>query len=113
MASPTDLVHARAENTVTITWQDGVVAAYPAPYLRRWCPCATCQGHGRGVRMQPASDGVEIQSIHEMGAYAVVIRFSDGHDTGIYTWDWLRSLAPQTPPTGYKTGAFLDGKFVP
>jgi DUF971 family protein len=47
-----------------------------------------------------------------MGAYALGIRFSDGHDAGIFTWEWLWRISPNSPPQGYKDGTFVDGKFV-
>jgi DUF971 family protein len=47
-----------------------------------------------------------------MGAYALAIRFSDGHDAGIFSWTWLRQLSPQTEPVGLKRGSFRAGTFI-
>ncbi len=49
----------------------------------------------------------------EAGSYALHLRFSDGHDTGIYTWTWLRQIAPESPPLGEKRGRFAGGEFRP
>ena len=113
MPLPVDIAHAPAENTLTVTWDDGLSDALPVPYLRAWCPCAGCQGHSGAVRKQTVEESIGAVEIHEMGAYAIAIRFSDGHDTGIYTWDWLRRIGPHGPPGGYKAGGFVGGKFVP
>jgi DUF971 family protein len=47
-----------------------------------------------------------------MGSYAIGIRFSDGHDSGIYTWTWLREIATENPPQGFKRGVFRGGRFT-
>lgn len=113
MPRPVDIAHAPARNTLTITWDDGAQDSLPVAYLRAWCPCAGCQGHSGEVHKQRLDGAVAVASIHEMGAYAIAIRFSDGHDTGIYTWEWLRRIGPHGAPGGYKEGAFVGGKFVP
>jgi DUF971 family protein len=109
VAAPTDIVHQRGRNTLTVTWDDGTVSDYPVAYLRGWCPCAGCQGHGTTVRFQKTVT-VTATAMVEVGAYALAIRFSDGHDTGIYTWDWLRRIAPDGG--GLKDGVFDGTRFV-
>ena len=79
-----------------MTWQDGHVSLYPAPFLRGSCPCASCVDEISGERRFGQSDvaaEVGFVSLKLVGNYAVRIRFSDGHDTGLYTWAYLRSLA--------------------
>ncbi|MFO0634616.1 MAG: DUF971 domain-containing protein [Nannocystaceae bacterium] len=111
MAQPLDVAHHRGENLLAIAWADGTTSELPIPYLRGWCPCAQCQGHGDVVRFhEPAAD-VTAVGLYEMGAYALGIRFSDGHDAGIYSWTWLRQLAPESPPAGRKRGLFRAGRF--
>jgi len=112
MSTPVDLAHSVGRNLLVITWDDGTVAELPMPYLRSWCPCAGCQGHGTVVRRLDISDDVRAESLHEIGAYAIAIRFSDGHDAGIYSWTWLRRLSPQSEPVGLKSGEFADGRFT-
>lgn len=110
MARPSDVAHSPAANALTITWaDDGFVSTYPVPYLRGWCPCAGCQGHSTTVAHRPAPDSVKIDALWEVGAYALGVRFSDGHDDGIYSWAWLRSIAFETPPVGRKLGTFESG----
>ncbi len=110
--TPVDIAHAPADNTLAITWPDGVCSVLPVPYLRGWCPCAQCQGHGDVVRWLGAPASITAVEIHEMGAYAIAIRFSDGHDAGIFSWQWLRALAPESEPRGLKHGEFRRGAFV-
>lgn len=111
MPVPIDIAHTRRRNALIITWDDGVVSEFPAGYLRGWCPCAVCQGHGIEVRYQPRGEDIAIEGLFEMGAYALGIRFSDGHDTGIFSWSWLRQIAPESAPVGLKTGAFCGNTY--
>lgn len=90
-----------------------MVSQLPIAYLRGWCPCATCQGHGAVVRYHEPEADVQAAGIYEMGAYAIGIRFSDGHDAGIYSWSWLRQIAPEAPPEGLKTGVFVGNTYRP
>jgi DUF971 family protein len=103
---PDEVVHARGRNALEIRWADGTLSVLPVPYLRGWCPCAVCQGHGTVVRHRAPSGPVTIQDLYEIGAYAIAIRFSDGHDSGIFSWTHLWSIAPESPPVGLKLGAF-------
>jgi DUF971 family protein len=112
MATPTDVLHEKRRNVLRIAWDDGAHCDYPIPYLRGWCPCAGCQGHGGVIRFREAHD-VRADAIAEVGSYALSFRFSDGHDTGIYTWTWLRRLAPDMTPEGLKQGYFSDNRFHP
>jgi DUF971 family protein len=107
---PVEIVHDKKRNQLTISWDDQSVSELPVPYLRSWCPCAGCQGHGGVVRCRPVG-GMTAEEVYEMGAYAICVRFSDGHDTGIYTWEWLRRIAPGSPPQGLKRGVYARGAF--
>lgn len=93
---------------LTLAWDDGHLSPFPAEYLRGFCPCAGCQGHGRSrweLVYQP-TPGVTFEEMAPVGSYAVGFVFSDSHATGIYSFDLLRSLCPcdlcggpgQTPP---------------
>jgi DUF971 family protein len=93
MAAPVDIAHHVREAVLEVTWDDGARTRLPAALLRGWCPCATCQGHAPGLRYVEPPPGVTIADIAEVGAYAINIRFSDGHDSGIYTWTHLRRIA--------------------
>lgn len=78
-----------------ITWSDGHSGEYPYAYLRGYCPCAMCQGHSsRAIGFHRPASGVHPGAIEPVGNYAVAIRWSDGHGTGIYRFDFLRRLCP-------------------
>jgi DUF971 family protein len=99
-------IHVSTGAGVDITWADGHQSHYDFAYLREECPCATCNDE-RGKKqafaaVAPSSSAVlpmfkpkpRAQSATVMGNYAVQIRFSDGHSTGIYSYDQLRSICP-------------------
>jgi DUF971 family protein len=84
----------RAEKRLDVTFDDGFVAALPAEYLRVESPSAEVQGHGPGQRKTvPGRRHVGIMSVEPVGHYAVRLVFDDLHDTGIYSWDFLYTLA--------------------
>ncbi len=99
MAVPIDLAHHVRENVLEIAWEDGLRARLPVPLLRGWCPCATCQGHAPGMRFKEPGPGITLVAADEVGSYALGMRFSDGHDGGIYTWSLLRQLAEGRDPS--------------
>lgn len=111
MARPSDVAHSPRANTLAITWPDGFATELSVPYLRAWCPCAACQGHSTRIAYQAAPASTAIADLWEVGAYALGVRFSDGHEDGIYSWSWLRKIAPETPPLGLKTGVFDSGVY--
>lgn len=111
MPTPVDVALSNKQRTLTIEWEDGPTSVLRLDYLRAWCPCAGCQGHGVTVRYRPPDSPQEITGMVEAGAYALHIRFGDGHDSGIYSWEWLRQIAPDSPPEGEKTGEFTGGQF--
>jgi DUF971 family protein len=90
---PTEIHHLREEGLVRITWSDGHVGDYDYATLRGWCPCALCQGHGNERRFVRTADP-RLRSIESVGAYAVNLAWSDDHDTGIYSWAYLREICP-------------------
>lgn len=84
------------EKTLGITWTDGVENRYDVVELRRNCPCASCVDEMTGVRTLKREDVPEDtrpKSIDSVGRYAMAFQFSDGHNTGIYSFDLLRKLA--------------------
>lgn len=85
---------------LALAWADGHESYFPFDELRRACPCALCRGH-HGIAPAPAADPlrvvqapvageVTIRQLNPVGAYAVQIVWSDGHDTGIYAFETLR-----------------------
>jgi len=93
MQHPVEVRRLAEENQLKLTWSDGHVSFYPLPYLRGWCPCAVCQGHGGERRYVPA-ENTELTNVSVVGRYALGLRWGDGHDTGIYSYDYLRQLCP-------------------
>jgi DUF971 family protein len=76
-----------------VSFDDGLSFDLPAEYLRVMTPSAADRGHGAGPgRTVDGKRGVGIADLSPVGAYAVRIRFDDGHDTGLYTWDELHRL---------------------
>ena len=78
-----------------ITWADGRACEYDAATLRRACPCAQCVDEWTGERTlkpQAVSDEVQIGDVTIVGRYALNFRWSDGHETGIYSFQYLRDL---------------------
>ena len=88
-----------------IDWNDGHRSEYTVAYLRDQCPCASCTG-AHGTEPQKSSYSappnpfqmfkptLKMNSVEEMGHYAIRILWSDGHNTGIYSFDHLRRICP-------------------
>jgi DUF971 family protein len=76
-----------------ITWEDGHVSPFPHEILRGYCPCAQCQGHGGKIAFVPGGD-LTLLEIRQVGNYALQLTWGDRHDSGIYTFRYLRSLCP-------------------
>jgi DUF971 family protein len=101
-------IHVSTGAGVDITWADGHQSHYDFAYLREECPCATCndeRGKKQAFAAVASSPSAVLpmfkpkpraQSAAVMGNYAVQISFSDGHSTGIYSYDHLRSICPCT-----------------
>ncbi|THV24938.1 gamma-butyrobetaine hydroxylase-like domain-containing protein [Peteryoungia ipomoeae] len=90
---PTEIKVAKNRQLLTVTFNDGSVAALPAEMLRVLSPSAEVQGHGPGQKVTvPGKRNVAIRGVVPTGNYAVRIAFDDGHDTGIFTWTYLREL---------------------
>jgi DUF971 family protein len=85
------------QHDVKVVWQDGHVSVYPARELRLACPCAGCvdeiTGHAR-IIASTIAETVRPVAIEPVGRYAISITWSDGHNTGIYSYERLRKLCP-------------------
>lgn len=85
--------------TVRITWADQRECHYKAADLRRSCPCAQCVNEWTGERMlkpETINEELEISNLSLVGRYAINFRWSDGHETGIYSFRYLRELCEQS-----------------
>lgn len=99
MPTPTLVTPIPEEKILRILWDDDRVSDYLFTYLRGWCPCAVCQGHG-GERHFVPVENPELVSVKMIGNYALNPTWSDGHETGIYTFAYLRSLDEHSPQEG-------------
>ncbi|SFK84740.1 gamma-butyrobetaine hydroxylase-like domain-containing protein [Falsiroseomonas stagni] len=96
MAKLTEIRLNRAEKRLELAWEDGTRAALAAEYLRVESPSAEVQGHGPGQRViVPGRRHVGIMRVEPVGHYGVRLVFDDLHDTGIYSWDFLRQLVEE------------------
>jgi DUF971 family protein len=86
-------LHERAR-TFEIHFDDGVAATLSHEFLRVHSPSAEVRGHGKGQEvLQFGKQDVSLREIEPVGNYAVKLIFSDGHDSGLYSWDYLYQLA--------------------
>ncbi len=91
--TPESLVVHGASRVLEIAFDNGTRFALPFEFLRVYSPSAEVQGHGAGQEvLQTGKREVGIDALDPVGNYGVQPRFSDGHDTGIYTWDYLYHL---------------------
>jgi prepilin-type processing-associated H-X9-DG protein len=101
-------IHVSNGKGVDITWADGHASHYEFAYLREECPCATCSDErGKKEAFKSLAPGFasspvlpmfkpkpRAQAATQVGNYAIQISFTDGHSTGIYSYDHLRSICP-------------------
>jgi DUF971 family protein len=90
---PTEIKLHQQSRVMEIVFENGRRFELPYEYLRVYSPSAEVRGHGPGQEvLQTGKKGVGIDEIEAVGRYAVRPKFSDGHDTGIYSWDYLFML---------------------
>lgn len=90
---PTEIKLHQQSKILEIAFSDGVTFKLPCEFLRVYSPSAEVRGHGPGQEvLQVGKKNVDITGIEPVGSYAVQLSFSDGHDTGIYSWDYLYEL---------------------
>jgi DUF971 family protein len=90
---PTEIKVRRQSRLLEVAFDDGRRFELPFEYLRVYSPSAEVQGHGPGQEtLQLGKHEVGIRSVDRVGNYAVRLVFDDGHDSGLYTWDYLYEL---------------------
>lgn len=95
-AQPTALTVHQTSRVLEVAFDDGAQFRIPFELLRVYSPSAEVQGHGPGQEvLQTGKRHVVIEDIQAVGHYAVQPRFSDGHDTGIFSWDYLYRLGAE------------------
>jgi len=95
----------KKDKGLTVQWSDGRVSFYSIEYLRKWSPSADARSLREEMARNPltvlpasavnqSGQSLTATGIEMVGNYAVCIKFSDGHDTGIYSWEYLREIDP-------------------
>lgn len=100
-------VHLTEGTGVDIEWKDGHLSHYTFPFLRDACPCAMCDDErgktgrepGQPVAVKPGElpmfkAAAKPISAEGVGKYAIRFKWNDGHELGIYSWQWLRQICP-------------------
>ena len=107
MPVPSEIRLDRAARVLHVTFDDGTRFSLPAEYLRVESPSAEVQGHGPGQRKYfGGKRNVGIGAVEPVGHYAVRLVFDDGHDSGIFSWDYLHELGASHDE---KWAAYLAG----
>jgi DUF971 family protein len=93
MPTPTDIVLHQRSRTLEISFDDASTFMLPCELLRVYSPSADVKGHGPGQEvLQVGKERVNITAIEPVGNYAVKLVFDDGHQTGLYSWNYLYEL---------------------
>ena len=86
----------KERNVLTLIFEDEAEMKLDSEYMRVESPSAEVQGHGPGQKKTVAGKkNVTITDVQPVGHYAIRIVFSDGHDTGLFTWDYLKQLGTE------------------
>ncbi|MEN6541476.1 DUF971 domain-containing protein [Parvibaculum sp.] len=108
---PSDIKLRKAERTLEVAFEGGERFSLPAEYLRVESPSAEVQGHGAGQKQTvPGKRNVGIIGLEPVGNYAVRLIFSDGHDSGLYTWETLYRLGREHDAIWAEYLAALEAK---
>jgi len=100
---PKKITLAAGNESLAVEWSDGHRSVYAYQYLREKCPCATCtDAHGTGAPrtnrvaspLPMFAKALKPEKVELVGRYALHVAWSDGHSTGIYSFDYLRDLCP-------------------
>ena len=94
--TPQDITVHGQSRVLEVSFSDGASFRIPFELMRIYSPSAEVQGHGPGQEvLQTGKRDVELKALEPVGNYAVQPTFSDGHDTGIFSWDYLYFLGSQ------------------
>lgn len=90
---PTNIILHQRSRLLEVAFDNNTTFSLPYEYLRVFSPSAEVRGHGKGQEvLQVNKRDVGIDDVESMGNYAVKLNFDDGHNTGLYTWDYLYEL---------------------
>jgi len=91
---PTEIRYEKSEKNLYLRFDNDESYVLSAEYLRVYSPSAEVRGHSpEDEKLQIGKENVTIENIRPVGNYAVVLKFDDGHDSGIYSWSWLYAIA--------------------
>ena len=114
MAWPTDITAMDKGRVLEVAFDDGHVIRLTAERLRVESPSAEVQGHSPSQKkIVTGKENVAIVAIDPVGNYAIKIVFDDGHDTGLYSWDYLRKLAELTGSSARSRNRQKRARIVP
>ena len=105
---PTEFHLREAESLLEVVWSDGHRHAFALRYLRGWCPCAKCQGHFATIKTFANNVSTRLVDIEPVGAYAMKPSWADGHNSGIYAFDYLLELEKGPPGDGPTNAECLE-----
>ena len=101
---PVSITANREKKDLTVIWDDEHTSLYPFPLLRAGCPCAECRGGHDKMSDSPDpsvfnsnltdSPATRLTNLFPVGSYGIAPVWEDGHDSGIYRWEYLRALCP-------------------
>lgn len=100
MIEPRQIIE-ESDSVISINWSDETETKYDAANLRRACPCAGCVNEWTGekiLKTEKVADDLSFSSISIVGRYALNFHFSDGHDTGIFSFQYLLNLVKKNQP---------------
>lgn len=98
--APSNIKAHQGDQILEIVWPDGAVDRLPYRFLRAECPCASCQDEWTGARIiqvEHVREDIKLDGLGAVGNYAIQPSWSDGHSTGILTWELLRKAAADLP----------------
>lgn len=96
---PRDLRISRKAGRLTVIWEDGSRSVFTFEELRKACPCALCEEERRQKRPKLwLHQAFQLQDANLVGNYAIQFLWADGHNDGIYNWEYLYSLKTPEPP---------------
>jgi len=101
--APTNIRAHQSAQILELTWPDSSLSRLPYAYLRGECPCASCRDEWTGARIldkESIPSEITLEGMEGIGNYAVRLAWSDGHSSGLYTWENLLKLSQDCPLSG-------------
>ncbi len=103
MTTPIEITLHQHSKVLEVAFDDGARYKYPFEFLRVFSPSAEVRGHGPGQEvLQVGKRDVLLSDVEPVGSYALKLTFDDGHDTGLYTWEYLHEIGQ------YQAGMWHD-----